>query len=87
MNIRNYGLDGFPTDNSNELKWDTIEEEITHWKTAIKSDPNDADARMKLGLALMVQDATNRPRLCSKLKAMTRKQCRLLNFTVWLIGE
>lgn len=59
LNIRNYGLDGFPTDNSNELKWDTIEEEITHWKTAIKSDANDADARMKLGLALMVQDATN----------------------------
>ncbi len=59
LNIRNYGLDGFPTDNSNELKWDSIEEEITHWKTAIKSDSNDADAHMKLGLALMVQDATN----------------------------
>ncbi|WP_293130196.1 hypothetical protein [Microcoleus sp. bin38.metabat.b11b12b14.051] len=59
LNIRNYGLDGFPTDNSNELKWDSIEEEITHWKTAIKSDSNDADAHMKLGLALMLQDATN----------------------------
>jgi hypothetical protein len=59
LNIRNYGLDGFPTDNSNELKWETIEEEITHWKTAIKSDSNDADAHLKLGLALMVQDATN----------------------------
>jgi hypothetical protein len=59
LNIRNYGLDGFPTENSNELKWETIEEEITHWKTAIKSDSNDADAHLKLGLALMVQDATN----------------------------
>ena len=59
LNIRNYGLDGFPTDNSNELKWDSIEEEITHWKTAIKSDSNDANAHLKLGLALMVQDATN----------------------------
>jgi hypothetical protein len=58
LNIRNYGLDGFPTDNSNELKWETIEEEITHWETAIKSDSNDADAHLKLGLALMLQDAT-----------------------------
>ncbi len=59
LNITNYGIDGFPTNKSNELKWDTIEEEIAHWQTAIKSDANDADARMKLGLALMVQDATN----------------------------
>lgn len=59
LDIRNYGLDGFPTDNSNQLKWETIEEEITHWKTAIKSDSNDADAHLKLGLALMLQDATN----------------------------
>lgn len=58
LDIRNYGLDGFPTDNFNELKWETIEEEITHWETAIKSDSNDADAHMKLGLALMLQDAT-----------------------------
>ena len=59
LNIRNYGLDGFPTDNSNELKWDSIEEEITHWKTVIKTDFNDGNAHMKLGLALMLQDATN----------------------------
>ena len=58
LNIRNYGLDGFPTDNSNELKWETIEEEIAHWKTAIRSDSNDAGAHMKLGLALIVQDKT-----------------------------
>lgn len=59
LNVRNYGLDGFPTDNSNELKWETIEEEITHWETAIKSDSNDADTHLRLGLALMLQDATN----------------------------
>lgn len=58
LDIRNYGLDGFPTDNSNELKWETIEAEITHWETAIKSDSNDADAHMKLGLALILQDKT-----------------------------
>ncbi|MFS8119815.1 MAG: tetratricopeptide repeat protein [Microcoleus sp.] len=58
LNIRNYGLDGFPTDNSNELKWETIEEEIIHWKTAIKSDSNDADAHLRLGLALILQDKT-----------------------------
>jgi hypothetical protein len=59
LDIQNYGLDGFPTDNSNELKWETIEEEIDHWETAIKSDSNDGNAHMKLGLALMLQDATN----------------------------
>lgn len=59
LNIRNYGLDGFPTDNSNELQWETIEEEIAHWKTAIASDSNDADAHMRLGLALISQDKTN----------------------------
>ena len=59
LNIRNYGIDGFPTDNSNELKWDSIEEEITHWKTAITNDSNDANAHMKLGFALLLQDATN----------------------------
>lgn len=58
LNIKNYGLDGFPTENYNELKWETIEEEITHWKTAIKSDSNDADAHLKLGLALISQDKT-----------------------------
>ena len=58
LNISNYGLEGFPTDNSNELKWDSIEEEILHWETAIKSDSNDADAHIKLGLALMLQDKT-----------------------------
>ena len=69
LNIRNYGFDGFPTDNCNELKWETIEEEITHWETAIKSDSNDADAHMKLGLALMLQDATkNKEQAMSYLK-------------------
>jgi len=58
LNIINYGLNGFPTDKSNELKWDSIEEEITHWKTAIKSDSNDANAHMKLGIALMTQNKT-----------------------------
>ncbi|MCW6052112.1 hypothetical protein QUB60_04965 [Microcoleus sp. A2-C5] len=58
LDIRNYGLDGFPTDNSNELKWETIAEEITHWETAIKSDSNDADAHLRLGLALILQDKT-----------------------------
>ncbi|MEG3975945.1 hypothetical protein QT970_15175 [Microcoleus sp. herbarium8] len=58
LDIRNYGIDGFPADNSNELKWETIEEEITHWETAIKSDSNDADAHIKLGLALILQDKT-----------------------------
>ena len=59
LNIRNYGIDGFPADKSNELKWDSIEEEIAHWKTAIESDSNDADAHMRLGLALISQDKTN----------------------------
>ncbi|WP_373534325.1 tetratricopeptide repeat protein [Microcoleus sp.] len=58
LGIRNYGIDGFPADNSNELKWETVEEEIAHWETAIKSDSNDADAHMKLGLALILQDKT-----------------------------
>ena len=58
LNIKNYGLDGFPTENYSELKWETIEEEIAHWETAIKNDSNDADAHMKLGLALMLQDKT-----------------------------
>ncbi|MEG3850261.1 hypothetical protein QT971_23660 [Microcoleus sp. herbarium19] len=58
LNIKNYGLDGFPSQQffNEELKWKTIEEEITHWETAIKSDANDADARMKLAFALIKQD-------------------------------
>ncbi|MCC3406223.1 MAG: hypothetical protein JGK17_11650 [Microcoleus sp. PH2017_10_PVI_O_A] len=59
LGIQNYGIDGFPTDRSNELQWKTIEEEIAHWKTAIESDSNDADAHMRLGLALISQDKTN----------------------------
>jgi len=60
LNIRNYGLDGFPSPQifSEELKWETLEEEIVHWETAIKSDPNDAHAHMRLGLALISQDKT-----------------------------
>ena len=60
VNIRNYGLDGFPSQQifSEELKWETIEEEIVHWESAIKSDPNDAHAHMRLGLALISQDKT-----------------------------
>ncbi len=56
LNIRNYGLEGFPTENSSELQWDTIQEEILHWETAIKSDPNDPDTYMKLALALINED-------------------------------
>lgn len=58
LDIRNYGLEGFPRENSNELKWETVEEEIAHWENAIASDANDADARMRLGLALISQDKT-----------------------------
>ena len=58
LDIRNYGLDGFPRQetSSEELQWKTVEEEILHWKTAIKSDPNDPDAHIKLALALISQD-------------------------------
>jgi tetratricopeptide (TPR) repeat protein len=58
LEIRNYGLDGFPSQqtSSEELQWKTVEEEILHWETAIKSDPNDADAHLKLALALISQD-------------------------------
>lgn len=59
LGIQNYGIDGFPTDKSNEPKWETIEQEIAHWQTAIESDSNDADAHMRLGLALISQDKTN----------------------------
>ena len=58
LDIRNYGLDGFPRQESSseELQWKTVEEEILHWETAIKSDPTDADAHIKLALALISQD-------------------------------
>src|SRR4028119_817900 len=60
LNIRNYGLGGFPSQqtSSEELQWKTVEEEILHWETAIKSDPNDADSHIKLALALISQDKT-----------------------------
>ncbi len=58
LEIGNYGLGGFPSQEtfSEKLQWKTVEEEILHWETAIKSDPNDADAHIKLALALMGQD-------------------------------
>jgi hypothetical protein len=60
LDIRNYGIGGFPRQetSSEELQWKTVEEEIFHWETAIKSDPNDADAHIKLALALISQDKT-----------------------------
>ena len=60
LEIRNYGLGGFSSQetSSKELQWKTVEEEIFHWETAIKSDPNDADAHIKLALALISQDKT-----------------------------
>ncbi len=60
LDIRNYGLGGFLSQetSSEELQWKTIEEEIIHWETAIKSDPTDADAHIKLALALISQDKT-----------------------------
>jgi hypothetical protein len=60
LEIRNYGLGGFPSQetSSEELQWKTVEEEILHWETAIKSDPTDADAHIKLALALIGQDKT-----------------------------
>jgi hypothetical protein len=60
LDIRNYGLGGFPSQetSSEELQWKTVEEEILHWETAIKSDPSDADAHIKLALALISQDKT-----------------------------
>lgn len=58
LDIRNYGLGGFTSQEtfSEELQWKTVEEEILHWETAIKSDPNDPDAHLKLALALISQD-------------------------------
>ncbi|MEG4210871.1 hypothetical protein [Microcoleus sp. S13_B4] len=60
LDVKNYGSDGFPSQQifSEELKWETIDEEIVHWETAIKSDPNDAHGHMRLGLALISQDKT-----------------------------
>lgn len=58
LDIKNYGLEGFPTPIYRELQWETIEEEIVHWESAIASDSNDADAHMKLAFALVKQDKT-----------------------------
>ena len=71
LEIRNYGLGGFPSQetSSEELQWKTVEEEILHWETAIKSDPNDADAHIKLALALISQDKTkNKEQAMGNLK-------------------
>lgn len=56
LNIKNYGLEGVPRQKHIKLQWETIEAEIFHWTTAIRSDPNDPDAYMKLALALLSQD-------------------------------
>ena len=56
LNIKNYGLEGVPRQKYIKLEWETIEAEIFHWKTAIRSDSNDPDAYMKLALALLSQD-------------------------------
>lgn len=65
LDIKNYGLEGFPREqnSSEELQWETIEEEIVHWETAIASDSNDADAHLKLALALVSQDKTKNKEL------------------------
>jgi hypothetical protein len=71
LDIRNYGIGGFPRQetSSEELQWKTVEEEIFHWETAIKSDPNDADAHIKLALALISQDKTkNKQQAMGNLK-------------------
>jgi hypothetical protein len=71
LDIRNYGIGGFPRQetSSEELQWKTVEEEIFHWETAIKSDPNDADAHIKLALALISQDKTkNKEQAMGNLK-------------------
>jgi hypothetical protein len=71
LEIGNYGLGGFPSQetSSEELQWKTVEEEVLHWKTAIKSDPNDADAHLKLALALISQDKTkNKEQVMGYLK-------------------
>jgi hypothetical protein len=71
LDIRNYGLGGFPSQetSSEELQWKTVEEEILHWETAIKSDPTDADAHIKLALALISEDKTkNKEQVMGYLK-------------------
>jgi hypothetical protein len=71
LEIRNYGFGGFPSQetSSEELQWKTVEEEIFNWETAIKSDPNDADAHIKLALALISQDKTkNKEQAMGQLK-------------------
>ncbi|MBE9094786.1 M48 family metallopeptidase [Tychonema sp. LEGE 07203] len=58
LNTKNYGLDGFPRQPnlSEEMQWETVEEEIVHWESATATDSNDADARVKLAFALLRQD-------------------------------
>jgi tetratricopeptide (TPR) repeat protein len=71
LDIRNYGLRGLlsPKTSSEELQWKTVEEKILHWETAIKSDPSDADAHIKLALALIRQGKTkNKERAMRYLK-------------------
>jgi len=60
LEIRNYSLGGFTSQetSSEEIQWKSVEEEILHWETAIKSDPTDADAHIKLALALISQGQT-----------------------------
>ncbi|MEG4170197.1 MULTISPECIES: hypothetical protein [unclassified Microcoleus] len=71
LNIKNYGLEGFPRQQnySEELQWETIEEEIFHWETAIRSDSNDADTHIRVASALLNQDQTkNKEQAISHLK-------------------
>ena len=71
LDIKNYGLEGFPRQQnySQKPQWETVEEEILHWETAIASDSNDADAQMKLAFALLSQDQTkNKKQVMSLLK-------------------
>ena len=60
LDIRNYGFRGLigQETSSAELQSKTVEEKILHWETAIKSDPSDADAHIKLALALIRQGKT-----------------------------
>ena len=60
LDMRNYGLRGLLSQKtfSEELQRKTVEEKILHWETAIKSDPSDADAHLKLALALIRQGQT-----------------------------
>jgi len=80
LDIRNYGLESFPRqqNSSEELQWETLEEEIVHWETAIASDSNDADAHLKLALALLSQDQTKNKKqvmsLLQQAKALFKSQ-------------